>query len=62
MVPLLGLSLFLGFYPRPVLDRIGPSVKAVIVHVERTTDYEAPTPSAREIEESPAGPETEEAE
>jgi NADH-quinone oxidoreductase subunit M len=42
IVPLLGLSLFLGFYPRPVLDRIGPSVKAVVAHVERTTGYDAP--------------------
>jgi NADH-quinone oxidoreductase subunit M len=62
VVPLLGLSLFLGFYPRPVLDRIGPSVKAVVTHIERSTGYEAPSPSAPEAEESPAGPESEEAE
>ena len=36
VVPLLALSLFLGLYPKPVLDRIEPSVKALIVHVERT--------------------------
>ena len=28
-VPLLGLSLFLGFYPKPVLDRLQPSVDAL---------------------------------
>ena len=27
VVPLLGLSLFLGFYPKPVLDRLQPSVR-----------------------------------
>ena len=47
ILPLLGLSLFLGFYPRPVLDRIGPSVKAVIHHVEHFSSYEAPAVSAR---------------
>ena len=29
VVPLLGLSLFLGFYPKPVLDRLQPSVEAL---------------------------------
>ena len=28
VVPLLGLSLFLGLYPKPVLDRIEPTVEA----------------------------------
>ena len=30
VVPLLGLSLFLGFYPKPVLDRLEPSVDALV--------------------------------
>ena len=47
ILPLLGLSLFLGFYPRPVLDRVGPSVKAVIHHVEHFSSYRAPAVSAR---------------
>ena len=34
VVPLLGLSLFLGFYPKPVLDRVEPSV-AALVHAGR---------------------------
>jgi NADH-quinone oxidoreductase subunit M len=42
VLPLLGLSLFLGFYPQPVLDRLDPGVRAFITHVEETTDYEAP--------------------
>jgi NADH-quinone oxidoreductase subunit M len=39
LVPLLGLSVFLGVYPKPVLDRLEPSVKALIVHVEEHSDW-----------------------
>ena len=34
MLPLIGLIVFLGVYPKPVLDRIEPSVKALIAQVE----------------------------
>ena len=37
VVPLLGLSLFLGFYPKPVLDRLQPTVHDLIVHVHEST-------------------------
>jgi NADH-quinone oxidoreductase subunit M len=39
LVPLLGLSVFLGVYPKPVLERLEPSVKALIVHVEQRSDW-----------------------
>jgi NADH-quinone oxidoreductase subunit M len=42
VVPLLGLSLFLGFYPKPVLDRIEPSVNALVAHVDSRSDHEPP--------------------
>ena len=42
VVPLLGLSLFLGFYPKPVLDRLQPSVQSLIHHVEQNSNYKAP--------------------
>jgi NADH-quinone oxidoreductase subunit M len=42
VVPLLGLSLFLGFYPKPVLDRVQPSVERLVAHVEDRSDYEEP--------------------
>lgn len=42
VLPLLGLSLFLGFYPKPVLDRLQPSVQALIQHVEQNSNYKAP--------------------
>lgn len=34
MVPLIGLIIFLGIYPKPVLDRIAPSVKRVVTRLE----------------------------
>ncbi len=34
LLPLIGLIVFLGVYPKPVLDRIEPSVKALIARVE----------------------------
>jgi NADH-quinone oxidoreductase subunit M len=45
VVPLLGLSLFLGFYPKPVLDRVRPAVDDLITHVEQSTNYRAPSVS-----------------
>jgi NADH-quinone oxidoreductase subunit M len=42
VVPLLALSLFLGFHPDPVLDRLEPSTDALIEHVEARSDYEQP--------------------
>jgi NADH-quinone oxidoreductase subunit M len=34
MVPLIGLIVFLGIYPKPVLERVEPSVKLLLAHVE----------------------------
>ncbi len=42
VVPLLALSLFLGLYPKPVLDRIEPSVQKIICQVEAGSDYKEP--------------------
>lgn len=38
MVPLLVLIVFLGVYPKPMLDRIAPSVKRVITRMELQVD------------------------
>ena len=51
LLPLLGLSLLLGLYPKPLLERVEPSVKALIAHVENRSDYEAP----KVAEERPHG-------
>jgi NADH-quinone oxidoreductase subunit M len=45
MAPLVGLIVFLGVYPKPVLDRMEPSVDALIVHVEdNVSDFREPSP------------------
>ncbi|MEL7156080.1 MAG: NADH-quinone oxidoreductase subunit M [Actinomycetota bacterium] len=38
IAPLLALIVFLGVYPKPVLERIEPSVEALIDHVEASVD------------------------
>jgi NADH-quinone oxidoreductase subunit M len=42
LAPLVALILFLGIYPKPALDRIEPSVDAVLQRIEQTTDYIVP--------------------
>jgi NADH-quinone oxidoreductase subunit M len=42
LAPLAALILFLGIYPKPALDRIEPSVDAILHRIEQTTDYEVP--------------------
>ncbi len=44
LAPLVALMLVIGLYPNIVLDRIGPSVEAVLDRVEATTSYEVPDP------------------
>ena len=41
-VPLLGLSLFLGFYPKPVLDRLEASVVALVKQIDTHSDHQPP--------------------
>ncbi len=42
VAPLLGLSLFLGFYPAPVLDRLEPTVTRVVREVDLHSDHKSP--------------------
>jgi len=48
LVPFLAAILFVGVYPKPLLDRIEPSVTELIEHVESRTDYVAPVSPAGE--------------
>ena len=43
LLPLLGLIVFLGLYPKPVLERIEPSVDRLIEHVQQSSSYQQPT-------------------
>jgi NADH-quinone oxidoreductase subunit M len=40
LAPMAVLIVFLGIYPKPVLDRIEPSVEAVLERIEATTTYD----------------------
>jgi NADH-quinone oxidoreductase subunit M len=57
MAPLIGLIVFLGVYPKPVLDRMQPAVDRLIEHVETQscaadggTCFEQPSVAAEEDE------------
>ncbi len=45
MLPLIGVIVFTGLYPKPMLDRIEPSVKRLIEHVTEKTSYTDPQPA-----------------
>jgi NADH-quinone oxidoreductase subunit M len=40
--PLLAISLFIGIYPKPVIDRVEPTVERVIAEFKAKTDYKQP--------------------
>ena len=42
MAPLLAAIVFLGVYPKPVLERIEPAVDRLIAHVEDNSDFTRP--------------------
>jgi NADH-quinone oxidoreductase subunit M len=45
LAPLVGIIVFMGVYPKPVLSRMEPSVVALVEHVERhVPDFHEPTP------------------
>ena len=47
MAPLVILIVLLGVYPKPVLDRINPSVNQLIAHVEQSTGHAQPAVATR---------------
>jgi NADH-quinone oxidoreductase subunit M len=52
MAPLVVLIVFLGVYPKPILDRINPSVDRLLGHVEQHTGKQQPA-----VAQDPAGAE-----
>jgi len=42
VAPLIILIVVLGVYPKPVLDRINPSVNQLVAHVEKVTGHSQP--------------------
>jgi NADH-quinone oxidoreductase subunit M len=61
LLPFIAAIVFIGVYPKPVLDRIEPSVDALIAHIEEHTGFEAPVPTV-EIGTVDQGEHVEEAE
>ena len=58
MAPLLAAIVFLGIYPKPVLERIEPAVNELIVHLEEFSDYRQPDTATQGPQlpaEAPAG-------
>ncbi|HWE67724.1 MAG TPA: NADH-quinone oxidoreductase subunit M [Acidimicrobiales bacterium] len=49
MAPLIILIVFLGVYPKPVLDRINPSVNQLVAHVEKATGHFQPSVATRGV-------------
>jgi NADH:ubiquinone oxidoreductase subunit 4 (subunit M) len=39
-----------GVYPKPMLERVEPSAKALLEHVEERSDYRQPVEKGGEIE------------
>lgn len=52
ILPFIALIVFTGVYPKPMLDRINPSVRTLIEHVEERTGYREPEPVPTEAESS----------
>jgi NADH-quinone oxidoreductase subunit M len=50
IAPLIILIVFLGVYPKPVLDRINPSVDQLIAHVESSTGHYQPPVAVKGVE------------
>jgi NADH-quinone oxidoreductase subunit M len=43
LAPFMAVIVFMGVYPKPVLDRLEPAVEELISHLELNTDYERPS-------------------
>ena len=55
LAPLLAAIVFLGVYPKPMLERVEPAVERLIAHVEDRTDYRQPEVSTEGPGVAPAG-------
>jgi NADH-quinone oxidoreductase subunit M len=62
MLPLVGLIVFLGIYPKPFLERVEPSVDALVEHVEVHSGAAEDGTCFRQPEIARTGAETAEAE
>ena len=59
LAPFLAGIVFLGIYPKPLLERIEPAVDRLIAHMEEHSDYERPDPAAPVLVEHEESDDTE---
>ena len=52
LLPFVAAIVFMGVYPKPVLERIEPSVDGLIAHVETYSDYERPSEVVIAVDET----------
>ena len=45
LLPFIGLIVFCGLYPKPMIDRIQPSVDKLLQHVSQHSDFKIPAPA-----------------
>ena len=45
LAPFIVGIIFLGIYPKPLLERIEPAVDRLLIHIEEHSDYERPEPN-----------------
>ncbi len=45
LLPFIGLIVFCGLYPKPMIDRIQPSVDKLLEHVAQHSDFKIPAPA-----------------
>jgi NADH-quinone oxidoreductase subunit M len=50
LLPFIGVIVFTGVYPKPMLERIEPAVVSLIHHVEDKAGFEAPAPEVVEVD------------
>ena len=42
LLPFIGVIVFTGVYPKPMLERIEPSVDRLVAHIEDHSSYDQP--------------------
>ncbi|MGH9272373.1 MAG: NADH-quinone oxidoreductase subunit M [Ilumatobacteraceae bacterium] len=52
---LIAIIVFTGVYPKPMIDRVEPSVDALIAHVEQRTGVDVPEPEPEPLQPEEAG-------
>ena len=53
LLPMIVLIVFLGVYPKPMLERIEPSIDVLVAHIENNVDgWSEPTADVLVAEES----------